>query len=268
MRPVGMKVRTAADLSDQEAIPSLDETQGRYRVRFARSAEELDAICRLRFEVFNLELGEGLETSYAQGRDRDEFDVQCQHLMVSETQTGRVIGTYRMQVAEAARAGAGFYSDGEFDLSGLPDRVLMDTVELGRACVAKDHRNRIALFLLWRGLFAYLAWHRKQIFFGCSSLTSQRPPEGRATYLHLLREGHVHTELRVQPRPGYECVDDGAGDLADETVKIPKLFSLYLRYGARVLGPAAIDRQFGTIDFLTLLDVSQIDRKMHDPLVR
>jgi putative hemolysin len=267
MRPVGTKVRTAGDLSDPDAIPSLDETQGRYQVRFARTADELDAICRLRFEVFNLELGEGLESSYALGRDRDEFDDQCQHLMVAERQTGRVIGTYRMQVAEAARAGNGFYSDGEFDLSGLPDPVLLDTVELGRACVARDHRNRIALFLLWRGLVAYLAWHNKQTFFGCSSLTSQSLLEGRATYLHLLRAGHVHTELRVQPRPGYECVDDG-GDVAGETVKIPKLFSLYLRYGARVLGPPAIDRTFGTVDFLTLLDVSRLDRKLLDPLVR
>ena len=46
----------------------------RYEVRFARNAEELDAIQRLRFEVFNLELGEGLASSFESGRDVDEFD--------------------------------------------------------------------------------------------------------------------------------------------------------------------------------------------------
>jgi putative hemolysin len=267
MSPVDTKLRTTGNLPDQDAIPSLDEVHGRYRVHFARSSEELGAACRLRFEVFNLELGEGLETSYADGHDRDEFDAQCQHLIVTEAKTARVIGTYRMQVAGAARAGVGFYSGVEFDLSGLPSAVWLDTIELGRACMAKDHRNRTALFLLWRGLAAYLHWHEKQTFFGCSSLTSQNPLEGRATYLHLRREGHVHPELRVQPRPGYECVDD-RGDVAGEAVRIPKLFSLYLRYGAKVLGPPALDRQFGTIDFLTMLDFSKLDQKKLDTIVK
>jgi len=41
--------------------------EGKYAVRFAKSREELDAVLRLRFEVFNLELGEGLETLFGPG---------------------------------------------------------------------------------------------------------------------------------------------------------------------------------------------------------
>ena len=33
---------------------------GKYQVRLARSSAERDAACRLRFKVFNIELGEGL----------------------------------------------------------------------------------------------------------------------------------------------------------------------------------------------------------------
>jgi len=53
----------------RESLPSGEMREGKYAVRFAKSREELDAVLRLRFEVFNLELGEGLETSFRTGRD-------------------------------------------------------------------------------------------------------------------------------------------------------------------------------------------------------
>lgn len=45
----------------REAIPQKELIEGRYHLRFARTPEELDAVLKLRFEVFNLEIGEGLE---------------------------------------------------------------------------------------------------------------------------------------------------------------------------------------------------------------
>ena len=47
-----------------QSLPDRELEEGRYRLRFARTAEELDAVLRLRFEVFNLELQEGLDTSH------------------------------------------------------------------------------------------------------------------------------------------------------------------------------------------------------------
>jgi putative hemolysin len=58
--------------------------------------------------------------------------------------------------------------------------------------------------------------------------------------------------------PGFEC---GANNLSiDEAteVNIPKLFRIYLRFGARVCGPPAIDRLFKTIDFLVLFDIEKM----------
>jgi Acetyltransferase (GNAT) domain/Major intrinsic protein len=106
------------------AVPSLEIREGRYLVRFARTPEELDAALRLRFEVFNLELGEGLTSSFQTGRDLDQFDEACDHLIVSETEADKVIGTYRMQTTEMATAGSGFYTAAEFDLSRLPSDLL------------------------------------------------------------------------------------------------------------------------------------------------
>ena len=53
-----------------------------YTLRLAQSAEEIRAAQVLRFEVFNLELKEGLAQSYANGFDEDPFDAVCDHLLV------------------------------------------------------------------------------------------------------------------------------------------------------------------------------------------
>jgi len=120
-----------ADLFPELALP-----YGRYRVRLARSADDVDRALRLRFEVFNRELGEGLAESWRTGRDRDEFDAVCDHLLVEDARSGDLAGTYRMQTAARAAAGRGFYSAREFALEALPGEVRSASVELGRACVA------------------------------------------------------------------------------------------------------------------------------------
>jgi putative hemolysin len=239
-------------------LPPGRDVQGPYVTRFAGGPADLDAVERLRFEVFNLELGEGLAASYATGRDEDPFDAACHHLIVEDAREGRVVGTYRMQTSEMAAAGIGFYAAGEFDLGRLPGGLVERSVEVGRACVALSHRNRHVLFLLWRGIAAYVTWNRKRYLFGCCSLTSQNPAEGARAHARLLREGFAHPELRVEPLAGLECAPGGAAaDLAEE-VRLPVLFRTYLRHGALVCGPPAIDRAFGTIDFFTLLDTDAV----------
>lgn len=234
----------------------------RYRVRFARDTEDLDRILRLRFEVFNLELGEGLAESFDTGRDRDEFDAVCHHLMVIDRASGELAGTYRMQTAEMAEAHRGFYTDAEFRLDDLPSEVVESSIELGRACVAASHRNTQTLFQLWRGLALYVATNRKRFLFGCSSLTSQDPLEALATTRLLEEHGHMHPTLRIEPRPDFVCYDDSLQPDPGRTVKLPTLFRIYLRHGAKVCGPPAIDRRFKTIDYLVIFDVDAMDPRM------
>ena len=245
----------------KDPLPQKEIHEGRYCARFARAREELDAALKLRFEVFNLELGEGLQASFLTGRDMDEFDEQCHHLIVVDTENqDRVVGTYRMQTSDMARAGSGFYSNVEFKLSKLPPEVLSDSIELGRACVAQDHRSTAVLFLLWKGLAAYLMHNRKRYLFGCCSLTSQDPLDGLHVMRLLERNGQIDPLFNVTTQPGFECfVKDDAP--VDREVRLPKLFQIYMRYGARVCSRPALDRQFKTIDFLVLFDVKAIDEQ-------
>ena len=246
-----------------QCLPEAVLSEGRYDVRFARTPEELDELLRLRFEIFNVELGEGLDESWQTHRDRDPFDAVCHHLLVIERVSQSIVGTYRMQTTSMARDNIGLYSAVEFDLTSVADEILTQSVEVGRACVAEAHRNTQVLFLLWKGLALYMAHNQLRFLFGCCSLTSQDPAEGRAVMDYLRDHGHLHEDVHIDPQPGFECLDppDIPPSQWQGRVKIPKLFRIYLRHGAKVCGPPAIDREFKTIDYLVLFDVAAMDEK-------
>ena len=232
---------------------SLDIRQGTYHVRLAASEADRMAAFRLRFLVFNLELNEGLEAAYATGHDTDEFDASCDHLVVQHAGTGNVVGTYRLQSGAMAGSNAGFYSEREFDFG--PYRPMQQTViELGRACVHRDHRSPEVLYLLWRGIAQYAVHHGGRYLIGCSSLTSQDPAHGAAVH-RALRKDLVEPHLRTSPQPEFSLPPALPGNASD---KIPKLLRTYLAVGAKICGPPAIDREFKTIDFLTLMDLETL----------
>lgn len=243
----------------QKYLPETEIVEGNFMLRFARTAAELDAILELRFEIFNLELHEGLEASYATGRDEDEFDAQCHHLLVTNTLTREVVGTYRMQTFEMAGAVERFYSFGEFDLAELPATVLAQSVELGRACVAQKFRSKQVLNLLWRGLAQYLMHNRKRFLFGCCSLASQDAEEGKRVMDYLCAHRHLHPDWQVLPHAKYQCYPAGFAVLNEKPVELPRLMQIYLMIGAKICGPPALDRRFKTIDYLALFDVQQLD---------
>jgi putative hemolysin len=243
-------------------LPDRQLEEGRYLLRFAQDDDDLDAVLRLRYEVFNLELQEGLDSSHESGRDLDRFDPVCHHLMVIERSSGDVVGCYRMQTSEMARQNLGFYSQTEFDLGGFPPGVIDGSMEIGRACVAREHRSTHVLFLLWKGLALYVAANRRRFLFGCSSLTSQDPVEGKAFMDQMVAKDHLHPQFTIRPQPGFECYPEGFTGNPECRVRTPPLFRIYLRHGAKVCGPPAIDREFRTIDFLILFDVDRMDRKM------
>lgn len=229
----------------------------RYELRLATGAHEVRSAQRLRFAVFNVELGEGLPASVATGLDEDEFDLVCDHLLVSEKATGEVVGTYRLQTGRrAASSGLGYYSEREFEF-GPFESVRPEVVELGRACVKAEHRNHIVLGLLWRGISRYAQDHGARYLVGCSSLTSQDPAEGLAAYQLLMTSHLVGTKWRTRPRLEWRCEATAASVVtrSREEIKIPRLMTAYLAAGAVVCGEPAIDREFKTIDFLTWMDL-------------
>src|SRR5688572_13866092 len=222
-----------------------------YAVRLAQSPADVNAAQALRFEVFNLELHEGLAESFHTGRDVDPFDAVCDHLLVERLPVKQVVGTYRLQTGRMAAVNRGYYSAQEFDFSPY-ERVRDQMIELGRACVHRSHRNLAVLGLLWKGIADYARERGGRYLCGCSSITSQDPAVGASAYAQLCRKHLVESQWRTKPLPAFDCPLD---QLAEEAPKIPKLLRAYLSIGAKICGPPALDRQFKTIDFLTLIDL-------------
>ena len=233
--------------------PLLTETS-LFRVSLAHKPEHLLACQRLRYDVFNLELGEGLSTSERDGLDIDPFDNFCDHLMVTDIESRKLVGTYRLQTGEVARRNLGYYGNQLFDFS-VYEPVRKEVLELGRACVHVDFRNIMVLHALWKGIAVYATRHESRYLIGCSSISSQDENYGLAVYESLKGRYLVVPSLRTAPQPGMNCIGNPAEAAADRP---PRLFRAYLEISGRICGPPAIDREFKTIDFLTLVDLANL----------
>ncbi|HEX3985176.1 MAG TPA: GNAT family N-acyltransferase [Acidobacteriaceae bacterium] len=209
----------------------------------------------MRFKVFNIELGEGLAASYRTGLDQDHFDLFCDHLIVEDPCRGEVVGTYRMQSGRTAACNLGYYSEQEFDFAPYTG-IRCEVLELGRASIDREHRTSEVLTLLWRGVAHYARHHRLRYLLGCSSLNSRDPREGWSLYRQL-EPFLAEPAFRTAPTAAFELPTEPVESDAAE-IKVPRLLKTYIAVGARICSPPAWDRDFGTIDFLTLLDLAQL----------
>jgi putative hemolysin len=228
-----------------------------FEVKIATKPSEVEEAQRLRFQVFNLELNKGLKSSYEKGLDVDEFDSYCDHLIVRDLKSGDVVGTYRLMRGAQARRHIGFYSEKEFDLAEI-NKLDGELMELGRSCARKDFRDRALIPLMWEAIVEQVRAHDVRYLFGCGSLYSTDSSEVSAIFSLLKRDYYAAPGHRVTPVakcrfPG--LIDNAA--ITDEHAlfqKLPSLIKGYLRIGALVCGPPALDTEFGTADFFLLLD--------------
>jgi putative hemolysin len=114
------------------------------------------------------------------------------------------------------------------------------------------------LVLLWRGIAAYLVMHRARYVLGCSSLASQNEAEGLSLFEALKSAHFAPADFRTSPWPDHQCRRPA---VLPDPPRVPGLFGAYLSLGAFVAAEPAIDRVFGTIDFLTFLDLRCLDRR-------
>ena len=236
-------------------------------VKLAENHEEVEKAQRLRYEVFNLEQGRGLENSDKFGIDFDEFDEYCLHLLVQQKATGRVIGTYRAHLGCVANSAKGFYSSREYDIKGLY-RIADECLELGRTCVSPEFRTGAAVALLWSAITELLVRAKLTYMLGCVSLENTDPRMGWALYEYISRKHPKNTDLTIAPRPGFILKRPSEQDvnrlLLDENLlrrNIPPLLKGYLRLGACICGDPALDKDFGTIDFFIMIDINKVPER-------
>ena len=224
--------------------------------QYGRSAADVRAAQKLRWRVFAEEMGARL-SSPEPGLDQDRFDSLCDHLLVRDTRSGEVVGTYRIINAEQAHQAGGFYSDAEFDLSRL-SHLRTQIMEVGRACVHPEYRSGAVIAALWSGLADYIRAHGVRYLMGCASISMADGGHGAASIYRQLRDLHAApAEWRVFPHCPLplERLD------ASANVEVPALIKAYLRVGAYVCGEPAWDPDFNTADCLLLLPTQHMDHR-------
>ena len=100
------------------------------QISWAQTDSEVREAQQLRYKVFAEEMGAHLPSSYDK-IDKDVLDQYCDHLLIRDTETLKVIGTYRVLPPHKAKEAGFYYSDLEFNL----DRIMHlsdKMVEVGR----------------------------------------------------------------------------------------------------------------------------------------
>jgi putative hemolysin len=244
---------------------SVLDSSGTLDVRLARTPGEVEAAQRLRYDIFYREMSaKPSREMLASGRDFDEYDPICGHLLVIERERNEVVATYRlMREDAAARSPKGFYTAGEFDITTmLKARQGKRLLELGRSCVAKAYRTGPTMQLLWRGLLVYLIRNDVELMFGCASLPGT-DPKALAEQLAYLHHFHLAPEgERVRALPArYVAMDlmaKAAIDEAEALRALPPLVKGYVRSGAKIGDGAVIDYQFGTTDVFIYFPIANV----------
>jgi putative hemolysin len=226
----------------------------RLALSFARTPGEVREAQRLRYKVFVEEMGASV-TTREPGIDRDHFDSHCDHLLVRDQDSLRVVGTYRLlRPANAARIGA-YYADSEFDLVRL-QHIRPHAVEIGRACIHPDFRTGAVIMLLWAGITRFMLENRYEYLIGCASISmSDGGANVAAVYRNISEKYLAPIEYRVAPRNPLPLE---LLPVCDKPI-VPPLLKGYLRLGAWIAGEPAWDPDFNTADLLVLLPLARVE---------
>ena len=232
-------------------------TAGNLVMGFARTNEDLEAIQRLRYQVFTSEMN-AVFPDAVDGMDIDRFDPWCHHIMVKEANTGKVVGTYRLMTPENSLKAGGFYSESEFDLSALGN-LRHECVEAGRSCTHPDYRSGSAIMLLWTGMAQFMWRNGYRYLLGCASVSLRDDGATAAEVWRVAQKSMAdHPEVpQLTPLHRYP-VEKLTSVLP---ARVPPLIKGYLNIGASICGQPAWDPDFNTADFPVLMDIQHIDER-------
>lgn len=280
-----MDVNTFAPLTANAKHPQTSRdgirsagSRGKFNVRWASCEQDVREAQRLRYLIFAEEMGARLcpPAGTPSGLDADSFDPFCDHLMVSSTiencsGTDKLIGTYRVLPPQAALRAGGLYIDTEFDLAPLSG-LRQQALELGRSCVDRDWRSGAVIMALWTALLQYMLERRLDTMIGCASVSLVDGGQTAAGLWNCLQHTHlVEPGLRVQPRVEWMPSLDHLFNTERRTfsaASAPPLIKGYLRCGARLLGPPALDAAFNTADLPMLLRICDLAPRYRQHFLR
>lgn len=221
----------------------------------ASTAEEIREVQRLRYKVFIETMGlTALQNS--EGLDKDEFDDYCDHLIVRDTKSLKIVGTYRVLGPHGAREIGRYYSESEFDLSRF-EHIRGQIAEAGRACIHPDYRSGAVIMLLWAGLAAFMRREQCNYLVGCASISlADGGINANVICAGLKPEDMAPIDYRVTPLLPFPLQPEIDSQFKSN---VPPLLKGYLRAGAWVCGDPAWDPDFHCADLFLLLPLENLD---------
>lgn len=228
-------------------------------VAWAKHQSEVREAQRLRYDIFATEMGARIKPPMGlAGHDVDLFDDYCEHLIVRDKVSQKVIGTYRVLTPIQAKRVGSTYSDSEFDLVRL--RALRpNMVELGRSCVHADFRQGAVIMALWGALATFMERNQLHTMIGCASIPMMHngiiSGDAAASIWCQVKEKHF-APFEYQVRPRLPLPVEKLDNSLD--IEPPALIKGYLRLGAKVLGAPAWDPDFNTADLPMMMRIQDM----------
>lgn len=235
---------------------------GELETRLAQNENEILQVLQMREVIF--------DTPAAINVDR--FDAVCDHLLVVDNsifpseKNSNIVGTYRLVRADHAALVGGFYSADEFNIGPmLKKNANLNFLEFGRSCVLPNHRGKRTMELLWAGSWAYIKQHNIDVLFGCASFSGVDPQvhNEALSFLHHYAAADRNYDVEAMPsyKGNFKLLSKAEIDPKRSIKNLPPMIKGYLRIGAKFSTQIAIDKDFNTIDVLTVLPVKNIEKR-------
>lgn len=229
----------------------------------ASSPEEIREVQRLRFQVLAKSLGLS-DLADPDGLDEDAMDRWCEHLVVREMRTLKVIGSLRLAGPHAVDCHGGFPLERVFNLERL-QHVRGRMAEAGRACIHPDYRGSGVLMMLLAGLSALMQREGYDYLASCASISlADGGYNATALYQRLSATHLAPGEYRVTPRSPLVLHDYEGG----WPPTVPPLLEAYLRGGAWVGGEPAWDADANSAEMFLLLPFAALGRRPDESAMR
>ncbi|THH38771.1 GNAT family N-acetyltransferase [Aliishimia ponticola] len=225
-------------------------SKGKFAARLADSPSDIQAAQALRARAFGLDVA----------HDADSFDDLCEHILVEETATGRLVCCFRMMPLTGATISHS-YSAQYYELSAL-EAYDGKMVEMGRFCVDPDVSDPNILRVAWGAMTRFVDAQGIDLLFGCSSF------HGTETDAYLdafaMLKARYLAPKRWLPRVKAPHVFRFAArlrrkpDARKAMLRMPPLLKTYLMMGGWVSDHAVVDRQMNTLHVFTGVEIGAI----------
>lgn len=266
-------------------------TQAEFEVITARASQipnTLLEIGRLREITFR-----AVDEGSNKPRDIDEYDLYYEQLIIWDKEAGQLVGGYRIgrgDLIYGSYGVKGFYIASLFKFDKAFAPILKQSIELGRAYVVPEYqRKRLPLFLLWRGILAFLLKNPQfKYLMGPLSISKMYSDISKQLIIEFVKKHYYNHELAklVKPRRAYKVkikdidtdilienfegeiqkLDNFIEDIEPFHLRIPVLMKKYIKQNARIIC-FNVDPKFSdTLDGLMLLDIAELPPETIDAL--